>query len=98
MPKVRPDDWTSGPFVRVYLSLPGDRPNLYDDDTSLAWWLRLLLRANGAWPGPADLPRAIPDAVVDTFEALEVIDRVGTDRYRFHGLARLRGSSQTFAV
>lgn len=89
MPDAR--DWTEGPFVRVFWDFPADHPAVYDSLALRAWWLDLLILASQTYPAAAPFPRSITDDVVEALVEDGVIDRVGDDRYRMHGLARLRG-------
>lgn len=80
-------------YVRVYFSIVDDERfvGIYDDDHHLAAWLRLLLVADAAWPSSASLPRSARPASVRALAASGLIELVGTDRYRVHGLDRERG-------
>lgn len=85
-----PNEWLDAPYVRVYLTLVDDRPEVWRDDALLAWWLRLLVGADRLFPASAPLPIDAPDVVVDSLESVGIVERVGTTRYRFNGLAALR--------
>lgn len=91
-------DWTQDPFVRVFVTFPDDHPAIWRDDRALAWWLRLLVLADRAYPASSTFPRAVPDDVVEALVAEGVIAQVGDDRYRVTGLARLRAAGEAFAV
>jgi hypothetical protein len=80
-----PDD-AGGNYSRIYGSLARDHPRVWFDPPILGWYVRLLLPADRAWPGIAELPRTVPDEVLDVLVADEVIDLVGSSGYRFHGL------------
>lgn len=88
-----PDDWTRAPFVRVFATLPRDHPAVWVDDRLLAWYVRLLLRADQAWPGHAEFPRALPVDVEAALVEAAAIDPspVIPGGYQVHGMARLRG-------
>ena len=78
--------WSDASYIRVYTTLSRDHPSVWNDPTLLGWYVRLLMRANAAWPGLSEVPRAVPDDVLDRLEAEQVIDRAGDHLYRFHGL------------
>lgn len=90
-------DWSEAPFVRVYSTLGQDHPRVYRDLRLLGGYVRLLMAADAAWPGSAEVPRSMPADVLAELEADEVIDVEG-DFYRFHGLeaerrGRIRGAA-----
>ncbi len=78
----------SDPYVRVYYRIIDDPKfsNVYDDKSTLGWWLTLLLAADATYPAPANLPRRLPKRSLDTLVAAGLIVREGDDRYRVHGL------------
>jgi len=83
-------DWADSRYVRVYATLPRDHPVVWADPVLLGWYVRLLMRADQAWPGLADLPAGLPDALI----ADEVIDVVPGGLYRFHGLDQERNGQR----
>jgi hypothetical protein len=86
---------TDAPYSRVYATLARDHPRVWFDPPILGWYVRLLLPADRAWPGLADLPRSVPDDVLDVLVADEVIDLVGESSYRFHGLDNERNGRRS---
>jgi len=82
-------DWTSEPYARVFASLATDHPEVWTEDTLLAWYVRLLLPADRAWPVALPWPRRIPDEVVARLVDLGALDAVREDHYRIHGMDRL---------
>jgi len=74
----------------VYATLALDHPAVWDDDGLLAWWVRLLRMADDAYPGPAPIPRALPDDFLDALIKEGIIEPHGNSAYRFHGLAEER--------
>lgn len=85
-------EWMDTPYVRVFYSLRRDHPEVWKSDARLAWYLRLLVKANQSYPDPADLPRAIPDEVLLALVGSGAIDATGDGAYLIHGLDRLRAS------
>ena len=90
-----PDADQGTPYSRIYATLARDHPRVWFDPPVLGWYVRLLLPADRAWPGLAELPRTVPDDVVDVLVADEVIDRVGDALYRFHGLDQERNGRRS---
>lgn len=81
------------PFVRVYYSVMGDDPkfeHVFDDDSRLACWLRLLLVADACYPAAAPLPQGIKKAPLAYLVSVELVDLLPGNRYRIHGLATER--------
>jgi hypothetical protein len=84
----------SDPYVRVYYRIIDDPKfaGVYDDDTRLALWLRLLLLADGAYPAPAPVPHAIRRPAFRHLVEVGLIDLEPGDRYRIHGMDAERGA------
>ena len=82
----------SDPYVRVYYRIVEDDKfaNVYDDKATLGWWLTLLLAADATYPAPANLPRRLPNKVLDTLVSSGLVELAGSDRYRIHGLSSER--------
>jgi hypothetical protein len=78
-------EWAGAPYVRIYSTLARDHRRVWRDDQLLAGYVRLLMAADAAWPGPAELPRGADPDMVARLVAEEVID-VEDDLYHFHGL------------
>lgn len=89
MPMPTPD-YLGTPYVRVWLTLLDDHPTIWSSDALLAWWLRLLINAQRMYPAPAPLPRSLPVELEAQLVALGVIEPIGSEAYRFHGLEDLR--------
>jgi len=87
------------PYSRVYWTIVDDPKfaAIYDDDATLALWLRLLLQADATWPAAAPLPRSARSRPLGKLVDAGLVDRVGTDRYRIHGLEAERGRRQSAA-
>ena len=87
------------PYSRVYWEAIDDPKfvHIWDDDACLAWWLRLLVTADMAWPASATLP-GVPRKVIDVLskpvegQAHPLVDLQGRGRFRIHGLDRERQS------
>ena len=85
------------PYSRVYWEAIDDPKfaTVWDDDACLAWWLRLLVTADMAWPASATLP-AVPRKVLDSLtkplpeHESGLVDIQGRGRFRIHGLDRER--------
>lgn len=84
------------PYVRVYYRIIDDPKfsSVYDNDASLAAWLRLLLAADAMHPAPAHIPRGVKAAALDRLVKAELIDLLPGDRYRLHGLKSERERRQ----
>jgi len=76
------------PYVRVYYRIVEDDrfADVYPDDRALACWLRLLIIADGAFPAPGALPRGVNETALQRLVTAGLIDRVGRDHFRVHGL------------
>ena len=87
------------PYSRVYWTIVDDPKfaAIYDDDAALSLWLRLLLHADATWPAAAPLPRSARVRPLGKLVTAGLVDRVGTDRYRIHGLEAERGRRQSAA-
>lgn len=77
-----------GPYARVYYTVVEDErfATVYHDDHAFAWWVRLLLIADGAWPASPPVPRAIKAPILDVLVRCGLIDMRPGDCYRIHGL------------
>lgn len=86
MPKVR------RPYSRVYWEVIDDPKfsGLWDDDRSLAAWLRLLLAADMAWPASASLYHGVNRTALDKLCRAGLVDMQGAGRFRIHGLDKER--------
>lgn len=74
------------PYSRIYWRLSDEFPAIYDDDAALAAWVRLLVIAEGAWPGAAQMPRKIKRSALKTLVDCELISMLPGDRFRVRGL------------
>ena len=83
-------DYLGTPYVRVWLTLLDDHPTVWSSDALLAWWLRLLINAQRMYPAPAPLPRSLPVELEAELVSEGVIEPIGSEAYRFHGLEDLR--------
>jgi len=83
-------DWTAAPYGRVFTTLRDDQPIVWADDRLLAWYVRLLVPADRAWPVALTWPRSIPQDVADQLVLVNAIDALEGDRYQVHGMARLQ--------
>lgn len=79
-------------YSRVYHSIVDDpRFDLvYSNDPALAAWLRLLLVADAMYPAPAPLPRTVRAKALDVLVTAGLVELVGSEHYRIHGLASER--------
>jgi hypothetical protein len=75
-------------YSRVYWKIVDDDKfqNVYDDDVSLAAWLRLLLIADQAWPASAHLPADCRPKAVKVLAGAGLIELRSGSRYRVIGL------------
>lgn len=76
------------PYVRVYYRIVEDErfQSVYPDDRALATWLRLLIVADGAYPAAASIPRSVNQKSVAKLVEAGLVELVGTDHFRIHGL------------
>jgi hypothetical protein len=81
-----------GPFSRVFWSIRTDErlANIYPHDARLGAWLRLLMAADMAWPGPADIPATANRKTLASLCDEGVIELLPGGMFRFHGLDSLR--------
>jgi hypothetical protein len=88
------------PYCRVYWEAIDDPKfrDVWDDDGRLAWWLRLLVAADMAWPASANIPRRVKQPVLDSLVAAGLVDLENGDRYRIHGLDAERGGRARMAA
>ncbi len=79
-------------YSRVYHSIVDDPrfESVYANDAALAAWLRLLLVADAMYPAPAPLPRTCRAKALDCLVTAGLVELVGTEHYRIHGLAAER--------
>lgn len=90
-------DWSEAPYVRVYVTLGQDHPIVWRDLELLGAYVRLLVGADRAWPGLAEVPAGLAPSILARLEADEVID-VEAGFYRFHGLDSERNGRTRAAV
>lgn len=79
-------------YSRVYHSIVDD-PRfelVYSNDPALAAWLRLLLVADAMYPAPAPLPRTVRAKALEVLVTAGLVELVGSEHYRIHGLASER--------
>ena len=75
-------------YARVYHQVKTDPKfeTIYNNDHHLAWWLRLLVDADAAWPSYPSIPRRMRKASFDALVAVGLIDPMPGDCFRVHGL------------
>lgn len=90
----------SDPYVRVYYSIIDDErfADVYDDDASLALWLRLLLTADAMHPAPSPLPFGIRKSALARLVKAGIVELITGNRYRIHGLDAERAKRHRQAV
>ena len=88
MPKVR------RPYSRVYWEVIDDPKfaDVWDDNHSLATWLRLLLAADMAWPASASIYHGVNRQALDKIVRVGLVDLQPGSRFRIHGLDKERES------
>jgi hypothetical protein len=81
------------PYVRVYYRIIDDPKfrDVYDDDSRLACWMRLLLVADGTWPAPAPIPVNVKRSAFQHLVDVGLVDLFPGSRYRIHGMDAERG-------
>lgn len=79
-------------YARIYHGIDDDPKfaTVFNDDHLLATWVRLLLRADAAWPAAVPIPRRVAQDALDVLVAVGLVDLLPDDRYRIHGLDRVR--------
>lgn len=80
------------PYSRVYWKAIDDPKfaGIWDVDSCLAAWVRLLLHADMAWPASASLYHGLKKAALEKLVEVGLVDLVGGGRYRIHGLDKER--------
>lgn len=88
------------PYSRVYWSITDDPrfADVYGDDAALALWLRLLMSADAMWPGSAPLPRSARPKALGRLVEAGIVELVGMDHYRIHGLDNEREKRKAAAT
>ena len=81
------------PYVRVYYRVIDDPKfrDVFDDDSRLACWLRLLLIADGTYPAPAPIPSGVRRGPLAHLVTAGLVDLEPGNRYRIHGMIGERG-------
>jgi len=76
------------PYSRVYWSVIDDPKfaGVYDDNAAFAWWVRLLMIADQAYPASAHLPAGVSRQTLKTLTDCGLIDKQAGGRFRVHGL------------
>jgi len=82
------------PYSRVYWEVIDDLRfvGIYDSDRNLSTWIRLLIGADAMYPSAAPLPRGASGAAVSALIGAGLVEMVGKDHYRLHGMASERAS------
>lgn len=82
---------TDDPYSRVYWRAVDDPrfEHVWHDDHALAWWLRLLIAADQAWPASAALPHGVHKGALRLLTESGLVEVTGY-RYRIHGLDKER--------
>lgn len=79
------------PFIKVFRA-ERDEVDLWDNDVTLAWWVRLRIMADAAWPAAADLPR-VPQKTLAALAAAGQVDVIGS-RFRCPAIDAERATRQ----
>jgi hypothetical protein len=76
------------PYVKVYYGIADDArfEHVFGNDAALAWWLRLLLIADGTWPASAHIPAACKPKALHSLVEAGLIELMGNHRFRVHGM------------
>jgi hypothetical protein len=87
-------------YIRVYHSAIDDPKfvGIWDNDARLALWVRLLVAADLAWPQSAALPRSTKVSALTALVDCGLVDMVGKDQYRIHGMDSERTARHDRAV
>lgn len=87
------------PFIEVYWRLEDEYPETWDDDQSLAWYVRLMKLAEGLWPSAPSIPSGIPAKVWKSLTRPDglVIPEPDGRRYRMRGLDAKRNARSNAA-
>jgi hypothetical protein len=81
--------WVGAPYARLYSTLREDHPAVWNSDANLAWYVRLLVQAERAYPVALEWPRRLPSEVQDALVTDGAVDAIGVDCFTIHGLDRL---------
>lgn len=90
-------DWADSDYVRVYHTVIDDPKfaDVYGDDRTFAWWVRLLITADQAFPASAPLPRRLPDDVLAKLVEVDLIRPATNDHYTVAGMRKEREARQS---
>lgn len=55
----------TNPYSRLYHKIQQEFPKVYADDALFAWWVRLLMWADAAWPLRLPVPASVPPKVLE---------------------------------
>ena len=79
-------------YSRIFWGIVDDPKfaDVYPSDRDFATWVRLLIIADQAYPAPAALPRTAKLAAVNKLVAAGIVNRVGSDHFRIHGMKTVR--------
>jgi hypothetical protein len=90
-------EWAEADYSRIYHTLLDDPKfaSVYDDDARWAWYTRLLIAADSAYPAPAPLPRGLPDDVLHDFTELAILIVIRGSHYRVKALQSEREGRAT---
>lgn len=73
--------------MRVYHDdLQRDYPAVWDDDTLLANWLRLLVVGDKLWPAPGEVPASVRPRVLMALESTGILEALPKHRFALRGL------------
>ena len=78
------------PYARLWHDLGDQLGDLWDDLAVVGAHTKLLVYADAAWPLEPELPRWLPDDLLDRLVAQGAVVRVGTTRYAVTALAAER--------
>ena len=79
-------------YARVYYSVETDPKfvTVYGNNHRFAWWVRLLLKAEQAWPNPPRIPEGMERSVLAHLVSVGLVDVLPHRTYTIHGLSAER--------
>ncbi len=73
-------------YSKLYWRFAVEFEEAFHDDAVLATWCRLLVAADIAYPQPVEVPRRVPEAVLEKLASMKLVKLLPGDRYEIRGM------------